>query len=94
MKQKVISLEKTPVEDGGYGLDERRVEQTVEIKYKDGKTEQLKTGAVVISSSITSCTNTSNPAVDYWCGSSGKESCGTWFDQAQICEEQFGSRFP
>ena len=62
MKQKVISLEKTPVEDGGYGLDESRVNQTAEIKYKDGKTEQLKTGAVVISS-ITSCTNTSNPAV-------------------------------
>ncbi|MGI6141092.1 MAG: aconitate hydratase AcnA, partial [Caldicoprobacterales bacterium] len=62
MKQKVISLEKTPVEDGGYGLDESRVNQTAEIKYKDGKTEQLKTGAVVISS-ITSCTNTSNPVV-------------------------------
>ncbi|NLC43446.1 MAG: aconitate hydratase AcnA, partial [Clostridiales bacterium] len=32
------------------------------IQYSDGTTEELKTGAVVISS-ITSCTNTSNPAV-------------------------------
>ncbi len=62
MKQTVITLEKASIENGGYELDEEKVEQTVEIQYKDGMKEQLKTGAVVISS-ITSCTNTSNPAV-------------------------------
>lgn len=62
MKQKVNLLERAPIQEGGYGLDDQKADQTVEIRYKDGTTEQLKTGAVVISS-ITSCTNTSNPAV-------------------------------
>jgi len=62
MKQTVISLEKSPIEKGGYGLDDDKIEKSVEIEYEDGKKEVLKTGAVVISS-ITSCTNTSNPAV-------------------------------
>lgn len=62
MKVTVAALEKAPIDKGGYGLDEDKIEQAVEIEYKDGKREVLRTGAVVISS-ITSCTNTSNPAV-------------------------------
>ena len=62
MKATVAALEKAPIDKGGYGLDEDKIEQAVEIEYKDGKREVLRTGAVVISS-ITSCTNTSNPAV-------------------------------
>ncbi len=62
MKQEFSKLVSAPVQDGGYGLDENKVKEEVIIKYKDGVTEVLKTGSVVISS-ITSCTNTSNPAV-------------------------------
>jgi aconitate hydratase len=62
MKKKVFQLGTASIEDGGYGLDDKKMEESVTIKYSDGTTEELKTGAVVISS-ITSCTNTSNPAV-------------------------------
>lgn len=62
MKKKVSQLETASIEDGGYGLDDKKLEESVTIQYSDGTTEELKTGAVVISS-ITSCTNTSNPAV-------------------------------
>lgn len=51
-----------PINKGGYQLEESKVDNVVEIKYKDGKIENLKTGSVVIAA-ITSCTNTSNPAV-------------------------------
>ena len=51
-----------PISDGGYGLDAGEIDKIAEIEYRDGTREQLKTGAVVISA-ITSCTNTSNPAV-------------------------------
>ncbi|HHY82133.1 MAG TPA: aconitate hydratase AcnA [Clostridiales bacterium] len=62
LKNTVHSLLKAPVSKGGYQLDEKKINESVEIRYKDGSTEQLKAGAVVISA-ITSCTNTSNPAV-------------------------------
>ena len=62
MKEKVLQLETASIEDGGYGLEDEKVEESVTIQYSDGTKEELKTGAVVISS-ITSCTNTSNPAV-------------------------------
>lgn len=52
----------TPIDQGGYGISKKKVNETVEIKYNDSKTEKLKTGAVVIAA-ITSCTNTSNPYV-------------------------------
>ena len=51
-----------PIDQGGYGIQESKLNEAVEIKYEDGKTEELKTGAVVIAA-ITSCTNTSNPYV-------------------------------
>ncbi len=62
LKETVARLETSAIEEGGYELDEEQVNKSVEIKYKDGTTEELKTGAVVISA-ITSCTNTSNPFV-------------------------------
>ncbi|HHU78659.1 MAG TPA: aconitate hydratase AcnA [Clostridiales bacterium] len=62
MKKKVSYLAVTPISDGGYGLDAGEIDKIAEIEYRDGTREQLKTGAVVISA-ITSCTNTSNPAV-------------------------------
>lgn len=62
LKETVVQLETSPIEEGGYGLDEKQVNKPVEVKYKDGTIEELKSGAVVISA-ITSCTNTSNPSV-------------------------------
>jgi aconitate hydratase len=62
MKKAFNHFTASPVNKGGYGLDADKTDEAVEIKYKDGKTEKLRTGAVVISA-ITSCTNTSNPAV-------------------------------
>ncbi|HET6872165.1 MAG TPA: aconitate hydratase AcnA [Sporolactobacillaceae bacterium] len=46
----------------GFGLGEDEINKTSTITYKDGHTEELKTGDVVIAA-ITSCTNTSNPSV-------------------------------
>ena len=37
MKVTVAALEKAPIDKGGYGLDEDKIEQAVEIEYKDGK---------------------------------------------------------
>lgn len=62
MKKSFSHFITSSIDKGGYGLEEGKANQAVEIKYEDGKTETLKTGAVVISA-ITSCTNTSNPAV-------------------------------
>lgn len=51
----------TPVKDGGFGLNEKQLNDTSE--YKDqNTTETMKHGSVVIAA-ITSCTNTSNPSV-------------------------------
>lgn len=62
MKKSFSFLLTAPIDKGGYDQKEDKINQSVEIRYKDGITETLKTGAVVISA-ITSCTNTSNPAV-------------------------------
>lgn len=62
MKESFNSIIRTPVEKGGYGLTEEKIEQSVPVKHPDGSTSELKTGAVVIAA-ITSCTNTSNPSV-------------------------------
>ncbi len=62
MKTAFSDIITAPASEGGYGLEGNEINQTVEIKYKDGKTENLNTGAVVIAA-ITSCTNTSNPYV-------------------------------
>nr|WP_026298454.1 aconitate hydratase AcnA [Cohnella laeviribosi] len=62
MKESFNEIIRTPIDKGGYGLSEEKIEQSVEVQHKNGKTSTLKTGAVVIAA-ITSCTNTSNPSV-------------------------------
>jgi aconitate hydratase len=62
MKQDFNNIIRTPIDKGGYGLSEEKINASIEIKQKNNKPEQLKTGAVVIAA-ITSCTNTSNPSV-------------------------------
>jgi aconitate hydratase len=62
MKQSFNDIIRTPIDKGGYGLDEEKINQVVEVRHKNGEVSQMKTGAVVIAA-ITSCTNTSNPSV-------------------------------
>ncbi|MBW4839449.1 MAG: aconitate hydratase AcnA [Paenibacillaceae bacterium] len=62
MKESFNTIIRTPVEKGGYGLSEEKIEQSVPVKHPDGSNSELKAGAVVIAA-ITSCTNTSNPSV-------------------------------
>jgi len=62
MKDSFNSIIRTPVDKGGYGLSDEKIEQKVEVKHPNGDTSVLTTGAVVIAA-ITSCTNTSNPSV-------------------------------
>ncbi|QRF24099.1 aconitate hydratase AcnA [Alicyclobacillus sp. TC] len=52
----------TPVDKGGFGLDEAGRKKEVTIHHPDGSTSTMKPGAVAIAA-ITSCTNTSNPYV-------------------------------
>ncbi|ADH99378.1 aconitate hydratase AcnA [Salisediminibacterium selenitireducens] len=51
-----------PVGNQGFGLEAAEADRSVDVKHPDGRTSQLKTGAVTIAA-ITSCTNTSNPHV-------------------------------
>jgi aconitate hydratase len=62
MKEAFNSIVRTPIDKGGFGLSEEKINTSVEIKQKNSMPEQLKTGAVVLAA-ITSCTNTSNPSV-------------------------------
>ncbi|WCF08903.1 aconitate hydratase AcnA [Paenibacillus thiaminolyticus] len=62
MKQSFLDIVRTPVDKGGYGLSDSKIEQKVPVSHPNGETSQLSTGAVVIAA-ITSCTNTSNPSV-------------------------------
>jgi aconitate hydratase len=62
MKKSWNEIIRTPIEKGGYGLSDSKIEQTVEVKHPNGEVSKLGTGAVVIAA-ITSCTNTSNPSV-------------------------------
>ncbi|MFX3648631.1 MAG: aconitate hydratase AcnA [Paenibacillus sp.] len=62
MKESFNSIIRTPVDKGGYGLSDEKIEQTVPVTHPNGSTSELKAGAVVIAA-ITSCTNTSNPSV-------------------------------
>ncbi|WP_058302787.1 aconitate hydratase AcnA [Gorillibacterium timonense] len=62
MKSAFDSIIRTPIDKGGYGLSDEKIEQAVDVAHPNGKTTSLKTGAVVIAA-ITSCTNTSNPSV-------------------------------
>ncbi|MFD2673572.1 aconitate hydratase AcnA [Marinicrinis sediminis] len=62
MKEAFNQIIRTPIDQGGYGLDEAKIEEKVQVKHPNGETTELGTGAVVIAA-ITSCTNTSNPSV-------------------------------
>ncbi|WP_138755832.1 aconitate hydratase AcnA [Paenibacillus sinopodophylli] len=62
MKESFNSIIRTPIDKGGYGLNEEKIEQFVTVKHNDGQVSKMGTGAVVIAA-ITSCTNTSNPSV-------------------------------
>ena len=62
MKESFNSIIRTPVDKGGYGLSDEKIEQKVPVTHPDGSKSELKAGAVVIAA-ITSCTNTSNPSV-------------------------------
>ncbi|MFD1954510.1 aconitate hydratase AcnA [Paenibacillus thailandensis] len=62
MKQAWNDTVRTPVEKGGYGLSDSKIEEVVEVRHHNGKVSKMGTGAVVLAA-ITSCTNTSNPSV-------------------------------
>jgi len=62
MKESFNDIIRTPIEKGGYGLSDNKIEQMVEVKHPNGSVSKMGTGAVVIAA-ITSCTNTSNPSV-------------------------------
>jgi aconitate hydratase len=62
MKETFNKIVRTPIEQGGYGLSEEKLQQEVEVKHPSGETSTLKNGSIVIAA-ITSCTNTSNPSV-------------------------------
>ncbi|WP_055106517.1 aconitate hydratase AcnA [Paenibacillus ihumii] len=62
MKENFNDIIRTPIDKGGYGLSDEKINQKVTVKHPDGSTSELGTGAVVIAA-ITSCTNTSNPSV-------------------------------
>ncbi|NLJ41652.1 MAG: aconitate hydratase AcnA [Clostridiales bacterium] len=62
MKRSFSNILTSPIEQGGYGVEESRIDETFEVEYENGQTIALKPGSVVIAA-ITSCTNTSNPYV-------------------------------
>lgn len=62
MKESFNTIIRTPIDKGGYGLTDEKIDETVEVNHPNGETTKLGTGAVVIAA-ITSCTNTSNPSV-------------------------------
>ncbi|KMY53855.1 aconitate hydratase [Bacillus sp. FJAT-27231] len=51
-----------PEGNQGFGLTPEELDKTTTVKFADGETAEMKTGAVAIAA-ITSCTNTSNPYV-------------------------------
>lgn len=62
MKETWNNTVRTPVDKGGYGLSDSKIEEVVEVRHNNGKVSKMGAGAVVLAA-ITSCTNTSNPSV-------------------------------
>jgi len=62
MKESFQNSLRTPIEKGGFGLTEEKINAKADVTYPNGEKAELKTGSVVIAA-ITSCTNTSNPSV-------------------------------
>ncbi|MFC5463649.1 aconitate hydratase AcnA [Lederbergia graminis] len=52
----------SPVGNQGFGIEPSEITKEVEVKFDNGDTAVMKTGAIAIAA-ITSCTNTSNPYV-------------------------------
>lgn len=62
MKEEFIKSVTAPVGNQGHGLSHQEFEKEVCIQLPDGRSSVMRTGALAIAA-ITSCTNTSNPAV-------------------------------
>ncbi|MGZ9587151.1 aconitate hydratase AcnA [Paenibacillus marinisediminis] len=62
MKKSFNEIIRTPIEKGGYGLSDEKIDEMVTVQHPNGAVSKFGTGAVVIAA-ITSCTNTSNPSV-------------------------------
>ncbi|HJV44853.1 MAG TPA: aconitate hydratase AcnA, partial [Bacillota bacterium] len=62
MKSAFNEAVRTPIEKGGFGLNEEQLKKEAVVEYPNGTKGTVKNGAVVITA-ITSCTNTSNPSV-------------------------------
>ncbi len=78
-----------PLNKGGYQLEEDKINESVEIKYKDGQTEVIKPGGVVIAA-ITSCTNTSNPYVMIGAGLMAKKAVELGLTMPRYVKTSFG----
>ena len=73
VKSAFASALRAPVKDRGFALDEAAIRKTSTVK-TNGHSETITHGAVVIAA-ITSCTNTSNPAVMVAAGLLAKKAC-------------------
>ncbi|KYG58727.1 aconitate hydratase AcnA [Planococcus maritimus] len=62
MKKEFNTAVTGPEGPHGFALDQEEINKTATVKFNDGKTAEMKTGALAIAA-ITSCTNTSNPYV-------------------------------
>ncbi|MBP3039967.1 aconitate hydratase AcnA [Bacillaceae bacterium Marseille-Q3522] len=62
MKKAFHTAVSAPQGNQGFGLDEKELNKETVVKFDNGETVTMKTGAVAIAA-ITSCTNTSNPYV-------------------------------
>lgn len=62
MKQAWNEIVRSPLDQGGFGLSEEKVQEKVLLTRNDGRQTKMGAGSIVIAS-ITSCTNTSNPSV-------------------------------
>lgn len=62
MKEAYNEIIRQPIDEGGYGLDEDKIKEKVEVTHPNGEKSEIGAGSVVIAA-ITSCTNTSNPSV-------------------------------
>ncbi|MBU9674360.1 aconitate hydratase AcnA [Planococcus sp. CP5-4] len=62
MKKEFNTAVTGPEGPHGFALDQEEINKTATVKFNDGKTANMNTGALAIAA-ITSCTNTSNPYV-------------------------------
>lgn len=62
MKKEFNQALTAPQGNQGFGLDEKEINKEVTVKFNNGDSTEMKTGAIAIAA-ITSCTNTSNPYV-------------------------------